>query len=83
MTWRGWHVLVVVLLTAVLAAGAALVSASRSAALSQHAREESERRWCGVVVALDDAYRQSPPQTPAGQRIADSIAALRTEFGCP
>ncbi|MCX4470438.1 hypothetical protein OOK41_31580 [Micromonospora sp. NBC_01655] len=83
MTVRGWHVLVVVLLTAVLAAGLALVSSTRSAALSAEARRESERRWCGVVVALDDAYRESPPQTPAGLRIAASIAQLRTEFGCP
>ncbi|MEU7771216.1 hypothetical protein AB0C44_07810 [Micromonospora taraxaci] len=83
MTWRGWHVLLVVLLTAVVTFTLALVSASRSAALSERARDESERRWCGVVVALDDAYRESQPQTPAGRRIADSIAQLRTEFGCP
>ncbi|MGW1059366.1 hypothetical protein [Micromonospora rubida] len=79
MTWRGWHVLVVVLLTAVLAAGTALIAAQRAG----RAAEVSARQMCGVVVALDDAYREAPPQTPAGQRIADSIAALRTEFGCP
>ncbi|WKU08020.1 hypothetical protein [Micromonospora sp. HUAS LYJ1] len=83
MTWRGWQVLVVVLVTAVLAAGLALVSASRSAGVAEDARRESERRWCGVVVALDDAYQESRPVTPAGQRIADSIAQLRREFGCP
>ncbi len=83
MTFRAWQVLVVVMLTAVVTFTLALVSASRSAALSERAREESERRWCGVVVALADAYQESRPQTPAGRRIADSIAQLRTEFGCP
>ncbi len=83
MTFRAWQVLVVVLVTAVVATALALVSASRSAALSERARDESERRWCGVVGALDDAYKESRPQTPAGRRIADSIAQLRTEFGCP
>ncbi|MFF3867340.1 hypothetical protein [Micromonospora sp. NPDC001898] len=83
MSWRGWHVLVVVLLTAVLAAGTALIAAQRAGRVAEESRQVSARQMCGVVVALDDAYREAPPQTPAGQRIAESIALLRTEFGCP
>lgn len=50
---------------------------------AQQAARESERRWCGLVTSLDDAYRSSPPQTPVGQRMAMELATLRMQFGCP
>lgn len=44
---------------------------------------ESQRKWCAVVVTLDDAYHETPPTTAAGRNLADSIAQLRREIGCP
>lgn len=76
MTGRGWHTLVVALVFAILAAGASMVYANRVAA-------ESERKWCGVVTTLDEAYRVTPPRTPAGQKIAQDIRRLRGDFDCP
>lgn len=76
MTWRGWQVLVACLLAAVLSAATAMVYANRVA-------RDSERRWCGIVVAQDDAYRQQPPSTPAGRNIAEALSRLRSDFGCP
>lgn len=76
MTFRAWQTLVVTLLFTILAAAASMAYAARTAA-------ESERKWCGVVGTLDDAYKQTPPQTPAGQKIARDIAQLRLDFGCP
>ncbi|MFE7869774.1 hypothetical protein ACFUYE_05415 [Micromonospora humida] len=75
MTWTGWRVLVACLL-------AALGSSATSILYTNAAAHQAEQRWCGIVATLDDAYQQTPPQTPAGKRIADSIAELRGEFGC-
>ena len=61
---------------AFLAAGASMVYANKVA-------RDSQRQWCGVVTTLDDAYRQTPPQTPAGKKIATDVAELRARFGCP
>jgi hypothetical protein len=71
-----WHMMVVSFVCAFLAAAAAMLYANRVAA-------ESERKWCGVVVTLDDAYRVTPPQTPTGRQIAADVRRLRGEFGCP
>ncbi|MFG1847764.1 hypothetical protein [Micromonospora carbonacea] len=76
MTWRGWQVLVACLI-------AAVVSAVSSMAYANRVARESERRWCGIVVAQDDAYRQQPPITAAGRNIAEALAGLRRDFGCP
>lgn len=43
---------------------------------------ESSQKWCAVVVTLDDAYRQLPPTTATGRRLAEEIAKLRKDFGC-
>ncbi len=42
------------------------------------ARVESERAICEVVEALDTGYREAPPTTPTGKRIAEKVAELRT-----
>jgi hypothetical protein len=48
---------------------------------------DSERKWCGIVVTLDDSYSlprapgASPPST-VGQRIMDEMKRLRREFDC-
>jgi len=76
VTFNGWRVLVAVLLAAVASSAVSII-------YSNEAARQSEQRWCGVVSTLDDAYRQTPPQTPAGQKIARDIRQLRADFGCP
>lgn len=76
MTARGWRVLVVVLVTAVLGLGLALAVALRALAVAH-------QRSCGLVVALDEAYRDLPPQTPTGREVAAQVAALRDTYDCP
>ena len=76
MTFRAWQTVVVALVFAILAAATSMAYASAVAA-------ESQRKWCGVVTTLDDAYEVTPPQTPAGKKIAGDIARLRADFGCP
>jgi hypothetical protein len=79
VTERGWRVLMVVLLTAVVALAVAVLVAARAL----RAAEVAQQRSCGVVVALDSAYRSAPPQTPAGREIAAQIADLRRTYDCP
>jgi hypothetical protein len=47
-----------------------------------HIDSESNRRWCGVVSTLDNAYSQYVPTTPLGQELAREIKQLRNDFGC-
>lgn len=76
MTVRAWQTLVVALVFAVAAAATSMFYANRVAA-------QAGQRWCGIVTTLDDAYRQTPPQTPAGRKIARDIRQLRADFDCP
>lgn len=69
-----WPVLAAYL-AATIAAGASMVYANRVA-------RESERRWCGLITTLDDAYREHPPQSDAGRQVAADIAHLRIDLGC-
>jgi hypothetical protein len=43
---------------------------------------QSNRRWCGVVTTLDDAYSQHTPTTAIGQDLAHELRQLRNDFGC-
>lgn len=43
---------------------------------------ESNRRWCSLLVVLDDTYQQTPPQTDVGRNVASEIHRLRTDFEC-
>jgi hypothetical protein len=49
---------------------------------SNYAIRKNQQQWCDVVVTLDDAYKRTPPQTPAGQRLAEEMARLRSDFNC-
>jgi hypothetical protein len=50
---------------------------------ARHESHEANRKWCKLVVTLDDAYRRTPPSTESGKRVAAEIHNLRSEFQCP
>jgi len=72
---RSWELLAVSMVCAFLAAAASMAYANRVA-------RDSERKWCNIVATLDDAYRETPPQTPAGRKFAADVHRLRGDFGC-
>ncbi|KAB1946084.1 hypothetical protein F8271_07740 [Micromonospora sp. ALFpr18c] len=77
MTFRAWQTLVVALLFAVLTGAASMAYSNRAAAAL-------ERKWCDLLSTFDDAYRETPPQTPTGKKIADRLRELRGQrFNCP
>lgn len=42
----------------------------------------NNRKWCSTIVLIDDAYRQRPPATATGRKLAADFGVLRREFGC-
>lgn len=66
---------------AMLASAALLFVAS--VVISLRVNAESDRKWCSVVITLDDAWRQSPPTTAAGKTMAANMHDLRRELHCP
>lgn len=61
---------------------AALTSALVSIGYAKHVDSESNQRWCGLVVRLDDTYREKPPGTELGRDIANEFKQLRQDFDC-
>lgn len=49
---------------------------------TNHVADERAREICGLIVVLDDAYRQTPPQTALGQHVAAEMHAYRLRLGC-
>ena len=49
---------------------------------SNRVQQESNRNWCSLVTNLDDAYKQNPPSSPVGKKIAQDMHNLRQRLGC-
>ena len=49
---------------------------------ANHVQRQNNQKWCSLVSTMDDAYRQQPPTSPTGRKIAADMHALRREFGC-
>lgn len=49
---------------------------------AEYVDRKSNQQWCEVVVTLDNAYTQTPPQTEAGQNLARAMKRMRHDFGC-
>jgi hypothetical protein len=47
-----------------------------------HAIAENNRKMCGLVTTLDGSYREVPPGTPTGIKVADEIHGLRLSYDC-
>ncbi len=72
--------MMVAMVVIALAAGGGSVWASQK--LAGQSQAETDRRVCEVVAALDNAYNETPPQTPAGKNLAEALAGLRRDPTC-
>lgn len=59
-----------------------LVIAVGNVVYTQHVDHESNRKWCELIMSLDNAYKEAPPQTPTGIKIAQDVARLRVNLDC-
>lgn len=71
--FRAWWSLVIVLVVAVLIAGAGVF-------YTNHVQRQSDRRWCDLLESLDQP--NSPPTTARGAEIQRQIHELRRELRC-
>jgi hypothetical protein len=77
-----WYALVAVLVTMLLI-GASNVAYTNSAVARQREQQrENDRRWCALLVPLDEAYRATPPGTQTGRDVAAAIHTQRVAFHC-
>lgn len=70
-----WYLLVVIYVSM-----AALVFANTL--YTNNVAESNARKWCHLLVTLDEAYKATPPRTDTGQRVADDIHNLRADLRC-
>lgn len=70
---RAWWAIFMVVVFAVLVAGACIVYTNRT----QH---ESDQRWCALLASLDQP--EAPATTPRGQQIQQQVHELRHSLGC-
>ncbi len=47
-------------------------------------QREADRRWCALMVPLDDAYNNpaTPPSTELGRSVARAVRQIRVGLGC-
>ncbi len=55
----------------------------RRAAGDRAAAKAARAASCDLVVAFDELYKETPPTTPAGVRVAAVWARYRAQLGCP
>lgn len=68
------------MLTAILLSS--FMTALLSLALAAHFYKVSERKWCDVIVTIDDANHETPPATTSGRNFAAKISTLRSRLDC-
>lgn len=59
---------------------------NREARKAERAAEEQaridQRKICGIVNTMNDAYKANPPTTPIGRQLAEGMAQYRKDLGC-
>lgn len=86
---RAWWSLLMVLLTAVLIAGANVAYTShvqrQADARQERARHEADRRWCALFATLDRPVPptiKDPVQRRRSQQAQQLFHQLRADLGC-
>lgn len=77
-----WAALAAVVLSMFLLAAANVIYTGWVDSQRDEAEREADRRWCALLVTLDDAYSSTPPATEIGRRVAAAIHSLRTDLDC-
>jgi hypothetical protein len=73
--WKVWHSLAALMIIM-------LFIFVNSIWYANHAADRRSHDFCELVVTLDDAYKQLPPQTPIGKKLAVDMHRLRLKLKC-
>ena len=49
---------------------------------SYYIDKRSNQRWCDIVTLFNETYKQSPPPTETGKKIAAAMLVLGRDFDC-
>ena len=77
-----WVVLVTVVLSMMGLAVTGVSYTSYVDSERESAERDADRRWCQLLVTLDEAYSTVPPASEIGHRVAGAIHTLRIELDC-
>jgi hypothetical protein len=75
LTRQSAYMLIVIFVSALAASMSAVLYAG-------HVDRESNKKWCNLVVRLDDTYRTQIPTSQLGRDIANEFKQLRQDFDC-
>lgn len=76
------YALIVVFVTSFALAVANVLYTNHVNGQAEHRNQQRAREICGLIVVLDDAYRQNPPTTELGRHIAAEMHTYRVGLGC-
>jgi hypothetical protein len=74
--------IIIVISSMLMSVIAVIVSVSIATTKANNTDESSNRRWCTLLVTLDEAYKSIKPTSPVGKNIAKQIHDLRIDFHC-
>jgi hypothetical protein len=77
-----WYALVVIVVSIMALAIAGVLYTNYAIARQDKIERENDRRWCELLVTLDEAYQGNPPQSETGRAVARTIHDLRNALGC-
>jgi hypothetical protein len=49
---------------------------------TNHVDRESNQKLCVMIVAVDDAFKDTAPTAPSGLKVADAFHRLRNDLEC-
>ncbi|GAA2681648.1 hypothetical protein [Actinoplanes palleronii] len=71
-----WYLVLAILLSSGLTGAVAIV-------WGRVDRAESDRKFCDLISAQDDAWSETTPTTITGRRVAEAMRKLRQDLDCP
>lgn len=82
--WYSWAVSVgASVLSALLAATVAICVNAQATEKIEQQRLDTDRKWCAILVPLDERQRSIENPTASQQQFAHAISELRAQLRCP
>lgn len=77
-----WYSLVAILVSSMLLGVTSLYLSKKAGDVAQQQRRASERQWCELLIAMDNAYHRTPPRNPNAIDVAQEVHRQRLKFEC-